>query len=97
MIDSIDDDMDEGKLPDWKIDEEEEHPGKRLKIKPDVKGEGRLLFHKEVEPMSDFEKQLCDFFVMKKMRERFGECSHNSEQYFPDPRIRRLIRHYTTK
>jgi len=69
----------------------EGHPGDRIKIKPDNPSQ-KSFYLTELEPLSDFDFKLCNFRVMRKMRERFGEQNHNSEKHFPDPRIRRLTR-----
>ena len=81
--------MEEEPIPD--VLPEEAHPGDRIKIKPD-KPSQKSFYHTEVKPLSAFDFKLCNFRVMKKMRERFGNLTHNSEGHFPDPRIRRLTR-----
>ena len=73
----------------------EEHPGDRIKIKPDNPSQ-KSFYLAEAPPLSDFDFKLCNFFVMRKMRERFGNLPHNSEEHFPDPRIRRLTRQIQT-
>ena len=67
------------------------HPGERIFIKKQS-NKNSSFFYKECLAMTSFQKKLCDFFVMRKMRERFGEKDYNSEKHFPDPRIRRLTR-----
>jgi len=67
------------------------HPGEQIFIKKQF-NKNSSFFGKECSTMTPFQKKLCDFYVMRKMRERFGELPHNSEKHFPDPRIRRLTR-----
>lgn len=54
------------------------------------KKEYRDPFLKELPPITEEERQLANYFIMKKMRERFGEKPYNSEEQFPDPRVKRL-------
>ncbi|KKN67721.1 hypothetical protein LCGC14_0458690 [marine sediment metagenome] len=37
--------------------------------------------------VSFYDKQLCDFRVMRKMRQDFGSKKYNAYHLFPDPRI----------
>ena len=83
-MDSTFENLDKEPLP-------EEHPGDRIKIKTNTPSR-KSFYLTEVEPLSDFDFKLCNFRVMKKMREQFGEHDYNSERHFPDPRIRRLTR-----
>lgn len=39
-----------------------------------------------VKDITDFDRALGNFYIMKKMRERFGEKPYNAEHLFPDPR-----------
>ena len=60
---------------------------RNIKIKSDNKNVSNPFYSIEkTEKPTDFDKALCNFFIMKKMRETFGEKSYNAEHLFPDPR-----------
>jgi hypothetical protein len=69
-----------------------EHPGDQLTIKPKDPSLATSIFANKVEPMTEFQKKMCDFYVMRNMRKSFGDKHYNDEEVFPDPRIKRLCR-----
>jgi len=63
------------------------HPGDNIKIRSEDKDKSNSFYSIEkTEELTDYDRALIDYFIMKKMRERFGEKSYNAEHLFPDPR-----------
>lgn len=60
-----------------------------MEIKPKEKVE-EIKYGKIDPGFTQFDRDLMDYFIMKKMRECFGEKSYNSKELYPDPRVRRL-------
>lgn len=59
------------------------------KPKPSIRNQPKSELSRALkrnEPISSFDKRLCDHYVMKRMRECFGEKWYNTEKLFPDPR-----------
>lgn len=45
-----------------------------------------------VDDITEFDRKLMNYWIMRKMRDRFGEKPYNLEKLFPDPRKKRLTR-----
>jgi len=60
--------------------------GDNIKIKKEDDERGSFYTIEKTEKITDFDRALMNYWIMKKMRERFGEKPYNAEHLFPDPR-----------